>query len=40
VLVRPDQFVSWVGHEPAVTTEEVRKVLRLARGDAGVHTAS
>ena len=32
VLVRPDQFVAWVGHEPAVAREDPLRVLDLVRG--------
>jgi hypothetical protein len=33
VLVRPDQFVAWASHEPAVDAAQARAVLAVARGD-------
>nr|WP_029002099.1 FAD-dependent monooxygenase [Azohydromonas australica] len=40
VLVRPDQFVTWVGNEPGVCAEDARKVLELARGETVDRAAS
>ena len=34
VLVRPDQFVAWVGHEMVVSMDDACEVIRLARGSA------
>lgn len=33
VLVRPDQFVTWVGHAGTMTSQAARDVLATARGD-------
>ncbi|TFZ04674.1 FAD-dependent monooxygenase [Ramlibacter rhizophilus] len=35
VLVRPDHFVAWVGHEPTCSIDQARRVLALAQGRAG-----
>ena len=32
VLVRPDQFIAWVGHEHRLTEQHVQSVLAMARG--------
>ena len=32
VLVRPDQFIAWVGHEHRLTEQHVQAVLAMARG--------
>lgn len=36
VLVRPDQFVTWVGHADAMTSQAVRNVLATAQGGTEV----
>ena len=38
VLVRPDQFVAWAGHDGQATADAVRQILQTACG--GIHTAA
>jgi len=32
VLVRPDQFIAWVGHDNRLSEQDVQGVLAMARG--------
>ncbi|MGS0756623.1 aromatic-ring hydroxylase C-terminal domain-containing protein [Roseateles sp. GG27B] len=34
ILIRPDQFVAWVGHEAGLSLVAADQVIRWARGDS------